>query len=171
MLETLVTPLLEELGKRTTHSAPTLIERVIGHLCYLVGLAIPVIVILRWNHVIGGSIGTGTLAAAALGLAAFTFLFLFWAVRFRQVAPQRWFVSHMLWIARTFATLGLLITVGLLVLMFSLLFAAMSAVIAGVAIYGGALAAGLVTLWLVWRCGRGYWRYVRGEEIGLPPES
>ena len=98
-------------------------------------------------------------------------LFLLWAVRYRAAGPERWFVSHLLWIAQTFIGLAVMVTVGLLLLAFGLLFAALATVFAAIAIYGGLAAAMLITLWVAYRCGRGYWAFLRGEGIGALAEQ
>ena len=105
--------MLERFGRATLHSAPTRHELILGHLAYLLGLAL-----LAW--IVAGlagratPIGIGTaLEAAGVGVAL-GFLCLFWAVRVRQTAPELWFLSHLVWLSLTYALVFVAVAVSTL---------------------------------------------------------
>jgi len=157
--------MLERFGRATRHSAPTRHELILGHLAYLVGLAL-----LAW--VVAGlagramPIGIGTaLEAAGVG-AALGFLCLFWAVRFRQAAPEPWFLSHLVWLSVTYALIFAAVAVGTLGVVLGLLFAAIVPPVAALIVYAPLIAGGLLTVWFAWRMLRGYGAYWRRAPVG-----
>ena len=157
--------MLERFGRATLHSAPTRHESLLGHLAYLVGLGL-----VAW--VVAGlagrtrplSIGT-VLEAAGLG-AALGFLFLFWAVRFRRVAPEPWFLSHLTWLTLTYALVFAAVAVGTLGVILGLFLAALVPPLAAFIVYVPLVAGGLLAVWFAWRILRGYGAYWRRAPVG-----
>ncbi len=157
--------MLERFGRATCHSAPTRYESFLGHLAYLVGLAL-----LAW--VVAGlagramPIGIGTVLEAAGVGAALGFLCLFWAVRFRRAAPEPWFLSHLVWLSVTYALIFAAVAVGTLGVVLGLFLAAIVPPVAAFIVYAPLIAGGLLTVWFAWRMLRGYGAYCRRAQVG-----
>lgn len=157
--------MLERFGRATLHSAPTRHELLLGHVAYLVGLGL-----LAW--VVAGLAGRmrplgigAVLEVAGLG-AALGFLFLFWAVQFRQVAPEPWFFSHLVWLSLTYALVFAAVAVGTLGVVLGLFFAAIVPPLAAFIVYAPLVAGGLLAVWFAWRIFRGYAAYWRRAPVG-----
>ncbi|HSM18376.1 MAG TPA: hypothetical protein VK845_15420 [Gemmatimonadales bacterium] len=157
--------MLERFGRATLHSAPTRHELILGHLAYLVGLAL-----LAW--VVAGLAGRATpsgigtaLEAAGVG-AALGFLCLFWAVRVRQTAPEPWFFSHLVWLSLTYARAFVAVAVSTLGVILGLVVAAIVPPVAALIGYAPLVAGGLLTTWFAWRMVRGYCAYWRRAQVG-----
>jgi hypothetical protein len=157
--------MLERFGRATFHSAPTRYESFLGHLAYLGGLAL----LARGVAGLAGRArpaGIGTVfEAAGLG-AALGFLFLFWAVRFRRVAPEPWFLSHLVWLSVTYALIFAAVAVGTLGVILGLFLAAIVLPVAAFIVYAPLVAGALLAAWFAWRMLRGYAAYWRRAPVG-----
>ncbi len=165
MIRSIFEPLLRRFGRATVHSAPTPYERGLGHVAYLVGLGL-----LGWVGLglagIAVPVGIGTGLKVLMLAAALSFLFLFWAVTYRRVPPEAWFVSHLVWLSMTYAFLFLAGAGGALALMVGILFIAVVPPLAALVVYGPMVVGGLVALWFTWRMVRGYVAYLGGAAVG-----
>jgi len=165
VIRCLIEPLLEHLGRSTVHSPPTSIERALGHGAYAAGGALVAWVVLRGTgH--GTPVGLGTVLQFTGLLAALTYLFLFWAVRYRHTPPEPWFASHLVWLSLSFGLLFLAVVGGALFLAVGLLFAAIAPPIAMLLVYGPLVLGALMTMWFGYRCLRGYLAYLRQTPVG-----
>ncbi len=165
MIRAVLEPVLARLGRATVRSAPTSLERVAGHTAYLAGL-----LLLMWVGAgLAGRpvpVGIGTvLAMTGLG-AGLGFLIFLWAVQFRPVAPEPWFVSHLWWLTATYALVFAAIAIGTFGLVLLLFLAAAIPSLAGVMAYAPVAGGVLLAIWVAWRMLRGYWAYCRGTAVG-----
>ncbi len=147
------------------HSAPTRYERLFGHGIYLASVA--ALASLGAGFVTHGSRpGIGLAIKLASLVTALVYLSLIWAVRYRRVPPDAWFVSHLIWLCFSY---GLTLGAGLvaaLCLGLGLLLVLAVPPIAVAVVYGPIIAAALVALWFGWRILRGYVAFWQDRPIG-----
>jgi uncharacterized membrane protein len=159
--------LLDDLGRNPSiRSAPTAIERILVHLLYLAGLL--ALGQLAWR--VAGQprppLSIVAILGGSAGLAAVAVVFLLWAVRHRRTPPQGWFLTHIVWQARTYALVALLIAAGFLLLAVGVLFAAIAPPLAVVIVYGPYASGWLVAIWFASRSVRGYLAFLRASPVG-----
>jgi len=165
LIRVILGSVLGRFERATAHSAPSRLEWAAGHAAYLVGL-----VFLAWVGAgLAGRpvpVGVGTvLALAGLG-AGLGFLFLLWAVQFREVTPEPWFVSHLAWLSVTYAAVFAAIAAGTFGLVLMLFLAAAVPALAPAMVYVPTTGAGVLAIWFAWRMLRGYWSYWRRATVG-----
>ena len=159
--------LLDELGRNPAiRSAPTAIERSLVHLLYLVGLIVLGQFVWRATGHYQAPLTIAGLLGGSSGLAAVALVFLLWAVRHRRTPPEGWFLTHIVWLAWTYALVALLIAAGFLFLAIGLLFAAIAPPVAVVVVYGPYAIAWLLAIWFASRCVRGYLAFLRVSPVG-----
>lgn len=165
MLKSVIEPLLDQVGRRTTRTPPTVVELVLAHAAYLSGFALLGWAVLRaTGH--RNPVGFEAVLSLAGLAAALSYLFLLHAGRFRPALPELWFASHLVWIFKTYTGLALAGAVGVLLLAVGLLLAALATPIAAMVVYGPLLGVVAFLLWFFYRCARGYVALLRHAPVG-----
>ncbi len=161
----LLKPLQEPFGQSTGHTAPTSMERALDHLAYAAGAVVPAWVVLG---VMGHAtpVGLDTVLGFTALPAALLYLFLLWAVFYRDAPPEPWFASHLVWLSLSFGDLALAVAVGALFFAVGLLFAAIAPPIVFLIIYGPLVLGTLLIMWFAYRCLRGYLAYLGKAPVG-----
>lgn len=160
-----VEPLLRQFGAATAHSAPTRYELGLVHGMYLAGLAVIAGVgagVVDPEYRLPPGTGLKIMGACT----ALVYLALVWVIRFRRVPPEKWFVSHLLWLTLTFSFALLAGFAAVLLILVGLLLVAAIRAAAGLLFYGPVLVAILVALWFAWRMVSGYLALWRRNPVG-----
>ena len=100
-------------------------------------------------------------------ILAVTVALILWSVVFRSSPAARWFVSHAVWLAMSFAGLLIAIAVAPLVMFAGLLFVAVFPPLAYIAVYGPFAIGIIAFVWFVYRMIRGYSAFLKGYAIGV----
>src|SRR5439155_1459320 len=82
--------------------------------------------------------------------AALLYLFLLWAVFYRDAPPEPWFASHLVWLSLSFGDFPLAVAVGALFFAVGLLFAAIAPPIVFLIIYGPLVLGTLLIMWFAY---------------------
>lgn len=162
-------PVLANLARRLAarsgpRTPPTLLEQVIVHGLYWTAF----VLLARWvlaTRGFGQPAGAGTIEFLVVILAV-TIGFLIWAVESRASLPEHWFLTHLLWLARTWGLAVGGAALGFLLLILGTLIAFVFRPVAVLLIYGPFVAGAVIGIWFAWRMVQGYLALVRGVPVG-----